>query len=172
MSGTATPGTVIAQLVETMRALAGSHPGFRPVHAKGIVCSGTFRGAPEARRVCRAPHLQGQAIVTVNKPGVIRGWHWHDRQTDVIVVVSGRAKVPLYDGRKGSKTFGQIEEHVCGDDDLKAVFVPPGVWHGYKTVSSEPAIIVNFPDQVYDAAHPDENRAPHDALGVPYDWNA
>ena len=65
MSGTATPGTVIAQLVETMRALAGSHPGFRPVHAKGIVCSGTFRGAPEARRVCRAPHLQGQAVPTV-----------------------------------------------------------------------------------------------------------
>jgi catalase len=48
-----------------MRALAGSHPGFRPVHAKGIVCSGTFRGAPEARRVSRAPHLQGQAVPTV-----------------------------------------------------------------------------------------------------------
>jgi len=113
----------------------------------------------------------GQAIVTVNMPGVIRGWHWHDRQTDVIVVVSGRAKVPLYDGRKGSKTFGQVEEHVCGDDALKAVFVPPGVWHGYKTVSPEPATIVNFPDQVYDPANPDENRVPHDAPGVPYDWN-
>ena len=36
MSRTATPGTVIAQLVETMRALAGSHPGFRPVHAKTL----------------------------------------------------------------------------------------------------------------------------------------
>ena len=58
MSGSARP--VIAQIVETMRALAGSHPGFRPVHAKGSVCSGTFRGAPEARGVSRAPHLQGQ----------------------------------------------------------------------------------------------------------------
>ena len=65
MSGTATAATVIAQLVETMRALAGSHPGFRPVHAKGIVCAGTFHGAPEARRVCRAPHLQGHAVPTV-----------------------------------------------------------------------------------------------------------
>jgi hypothetical protein len=58
MSGSATP--VIAQLVEAMRALAGSHPGFRPVHAKGIVCSGTFRGAPQARGVSRAPHLQAK----------------------------------------------------------------------------------------------------------------
>jgi catalase len=65
MSGTPTPGTVIAQLVETMRALAGSHPGFRPVHAKGIVCSGTFRGAPDGRRVSQAPHLQGQAVPTI-----------------------------------------------------------------------------------------------------------
>ena len=38
----ATSQTVITQLVEAMRALAGSHPEFRPVHAKGIVCSGTF----------------------------------------------------------------------------------------------------------------------------------
>jgi catalase len=60
-----TPSTVIAQLVETMRALAGSHPGFRPVHAKGIVCSGIFRGAPQASGVTRAPHLQGQTVPTV-----------------------------------------------------------------------------------------------------------
>jgi len=47
------------------RALAGAHPGFRPVHAKGIVCSGTFRGASDASRVSRALHLQGQAIPTI-----------------------------------------------------------------------------------------------------------
>ena len=65
MSETVAPRTVIAQLVETMRALAGSHPGFRPVHAKGIVCAGTFRGTREARRISRALHLQGQAIPTI-----------------------------------------------------------------------------------------------------------
>jgi catalase len=65
MSGSAAPGTVIVQLAEAMRALAGLHPGFRPVHAKGIVCSGTFRSAPDALRVSRAPHLQGQPVPTV-----------------------------------------------------------------------------------------------------------
>jgi catalase len=65
MSDTVAPRTVIAQLVETMRALAGSHPGFRPVHAKGLVCAGTFRGTREARRISRALHLQGQAIPTI-----------------------------------------------------------------------------------------------------------
>jgi catalase len=65
MSQSAASGTVVAQLVEAMRTLAGSHPGFRPVHAKGIVCSGTFRGASEARGVSRAAHLQGQPVSAV-----------------------------------------------------------------------------------------------------------
>src|SRR5262249_34033226 len=60
-----TAPAVVAQLVETMRALAGPHPGFRPVHAKGIVCSGTFRSSAQARSVSRALHLQGQTVQTV-----------------------------------------------------------------------------------------------------------
>lgn len=65
MSASAAPKTVIAQLVDTLRELAGPHPGFRPAHAKGIVCSGAFRASPDARRVSRAPHLQGGSVPTV-----------------------------------------------------------------------------------------------------------
>jgi catalase len=61
----ATTPTVVAKLVETMRALAGPHPGFRPVHAKGIVCTGTFRASAQARSMSRALHLQGQTVPTV-----------------------------------------------------------------------------------------------------------
>jgi len=65
MSESATSPDVVAQLEETQRTLAGPHPGFRPVHAKGIVCSGTFSASAGARAVSRAPHLQGQAVPTV-----------------------------------------------------------------------------------------------------------
>ena len=65
MSESSASSTVVGQLVETMRTVAGPHPGFRPVHAKGIVCLGTFRAAPTAKGVSRAPHLQGQAVPTV-----------------------------------------------------------------------------------------------------------
>jgi len=34
----------------------GEHPGFRAAHAKGILLSGTFVPAPEARSLTRAPH--------------------------------------------------------------------------------------------------------------------
>ncbi len=65
MSLSATPEPVIRQIVETMRTLAGPHPGFRPVHAKGLVCSGTFRASADAPRVTRAPHFTGQSVPTI-----------------------------------------------------------------------------------------------------------
>ena len=49
----------LEQIVETLRTLAGSHPGYRPVHAKGVVCAGTFRATDDARRLSLAAHLQG-----------------------------------------------------------------------------------------------------------------
>ena len=64
MSTSATPEPVIRQIVEAMRALAGPHPGFRPVHAKGLVCSGAFRASADASRVSRAPHFTGQSVAT------------------------------------------------------------------------------------------------------------
>ncbi len=107
MSGSAAPGTVIAQLVETMRSLAGSHPGFRPAHAKGIVCSGTFRGAPDALRVSRALHLQGQAVPTVMRfsnasgnPGV------HDGLANTRAL---SVKFQLPDGKKTDILANSIE---------------------------------------------------------------
>jgi len=39
------------------KANGGVHPGFRPVHAKGILLTGTFTSSPEAASLTRAPHL-------------------------------------------------------------------------------------------------------------------
>jgi catalase len=55
------------QLVDVQRTLAGPHPGFRSVHAKGLLCHGTFRGSADAPRVTRAEHFQGQPL-----PAIIR----------------------------------------------------------------------------------------------------
>lgn len=112
----------------------------------------------------------GQAIITVNKPGMIRGWHWHHRQTDVIVVVRGRVLVPLYDGRPDSPTRGQLQAQISEDGRRFALFVPPGVYHGYRTIGEDAATILNFPDQPYDRAAPDEERVPFDDPGIGYAW--
>lgn len=44
------------QLLDALDALSGLHPGFRPAHAKGMMCGGTFTPSPEAAKLTRAPH--------------------------------------------------------------------------------------------------------------------
>jgi len=44
------------QLLEAFDQLQGVHAGFRPAHAKGLMCSGTFTPSAEAAKLTRAPH--------------------------------------------------------------------------------------------------------------------
>jgi catalase len=54
------------KLVDALDKLFGLHPGFRPAHAKGLMCSGTFAPAAEASKLTRAPHArQPSTPVTV-----------------------------------------------------------------------------------------------------------
>jgi catalase len=58
--------SVPEQIVDTMNAIFGKHPGFRSAHAKGLVCEGAFAPVASARALSKAPHFQGQPVkVTV-----------------------------------------------------------------------------------------------------------
>ncbi len=49
--------SLVADLLDGFDKLAGgTHPGFRPVHAKGLMYGGTFTPSPEAAKLTRAPH--------------------------------------------------------------------------------------------------------------------
>ena len=64
----AAPGLELAdQTVDAFNAVFGEHPGYRPVHSKGIVCVGTFEPAPGAAALTEAPHLAGGPL-----PAVVR----------------------------------------------------------------------------------------------------
>jgi catalase len=54
------------QAIDAIHGISGTHPGFRAVHAKGILCKGTFEATPEAAGLTRAAHMQGDPVpVTV-----------------------------------------------------------------------------------------------------------
>src|SRR5712671_2464316 len=44
------------QLLDALDALFGLHAGFRPAHAKGLMCVGTFKPSAQAAGLTRAPH--------------------------------------------------------------------------------------------------------------------
>lgn len=55
------------EAIEVIRARFGYHPGFRALHAKGIICAGTFTATPAAAKLTRAPHMQGDPV-----PAIVR----------------------------------------------------------------------------------------------------
>ena len=105
-------------------------------------------------------------------PGIVRAWHRHtEGQIDHFVCPKGRIKVGIYDERQGSPTNGELNTFVIGEDAQKVVRIPGDCWHGFKAISDEPALLVNFPTELYDYENPDEERLPYDTDRIPLDWD-
>jgi len=91
------------------------------------------------------------SYVSYTRPGVARGPHEHNKQTDIFCFIGpGNFRIKLWDNRKESKTFGYFMEIVGGKDNPTKVIVPPGVVHGYKNISKEiDGMVLNYPDKLY-----------------------
>ena len=116
------------------------------------------------------PHFQqfGEIYFSCAWPGTVKAWHLHKSMTLNNAVISGRAKLVLYDGRDGSPTKGQVQEIYFGEDHYCLVQVPPGITNGYKAYGNKLVILANCATEPYDLseiAHID----PHTSE-LPYNW--
>ncbi len=112
----------------------------------------------------------GQVYITTAYPGVVKGWHYHKKQEDNMVVIKGMMKIVLYDGRKGSPTFGQINEFFLGIHSPYLLKIPPLVLHGFKCISEKEAIVINIPSEPFNRKNPDEFRVDPHHNTIPYNW--
>jgi dTDP-4-dehydrorhamnose 3,5-epimerase len=111
----------------------------------------------------------GQTYASATYPGVVKAWHYHHLQVDHFACVAGMVKLVLVDTRPDSPTNGAINEFFIGTQNAMLVQVPNLVYHGWKCISTEVAIVINVPTDPYNYTEPDEYRLePHDTL--PYDW--
>ncbi len=113
----------------------------------------------------------GQVYMTTAYPGVVKGWHYHKKQYDNMAVVKGMMKIVLYDGRRDSATFGEVNEFFAGEHNPVLVHIPPFVYHGFKCISSEEAVVINTPTEHYAYGDPDEFRVDPHSKDIPYDWD-
>jgi len=112
----------------------------------------------------------GQVYMTTAYPGVVKAWHYHKLQTDNMAVIKGMMKIALYDARKDSPTCGEVNEFFLGEHNFKLIRIPKMVYHGFKCVGQEEAIVINVPTQPYDHKHRDEYRLDPYENKIPYDW--
>ena len=90
------------------------------------------------------------SYVSFTKPGVYRGPHEHVKQTDVFCFIGpGSFKIKLWDNRKNGKSYGSFMEITGGRDNLILVIIPPGIVHGYKNISEELGMVINYPDKLF-----------------------
>jgi dTDP-4-dehydrorhamnose 3,5-epimerase len=104
----------------------------------------------EIYRCDELDHRPAMGYLSLTNPGIVRGPHEHRYQTDAFIFAGpGSFRLYLWDRRVESKTNGEKMELEVGVDNPCLVTVPPGVVHGYKCVSSEPAYSINLPDKLY-----------------------
>ena len=112
----------------------------------------------------------GQVYITTAYPNVVKAWHLHKIQTDNFTCIRGMMKVALYDSRKDSPTYEEINEFFIGEKKPMLISVPPLVYHGFKAVGTKTAFFLSVPTEVYNYKKPDEYRLPPDSNEIPYDW--
>lgn len=112
----------------------------------------------------------GQIYMTTTYPGAVKAWHYHKKQTDNFVCVCGMAKVVLYDGRKNSPTYREINEFYLGTHNPVLLQIPKMVFHGFKCVSENECTVINCPTEVYNYKNPDEFRLPAHTKKIKYNW--
>jgi dTDP-4-dehydrorhamnose 3,5-epimerase len=130
------------------------------------------RGAVLHMLRCDAPDFVrfGEVYFSEVKPGAVKAWKRHRRQTQTFAVPVGRLKIVLFDDRPESATRSVLQTLELGRPDAYfRLRIPPGIWYGFAAASDVPALITNVADLPHD---PQESELiPADSPTIPYRWS-
>ena len=145
---------------------------FRPIrpvpHEDGMLAEVAKTSWPEVDE----PIIQVHITTTLS--GRMRAWGLHQASTDRLFVVSGLVSIVVYDGRLESPTFQNVNEFRLSERNPGLLVIPPNLYHGWKNIGIDEAIIINMPTALYNYDCPDARDIPYDsddAVGtVPWRW--
>lgn len=89
------------------------------------------------------------AYLTVTKPGAFKGYHLHQRRTSNFVLLKGKLKVIVVDGKRR-------EEILLDGNNSQRLAVPTNVYTALDNVGNEDAWLINIPVPPYDPSDRDE----------------
>ncbi|MFX1350558.1 MAG: dTDP-4-dehydrorhamnose 3,5-epimerase family protein, partial [Promethearchaeota archaeon] len=104
-----------------------------------------------------------QFNLSYSYPDIVRAWHRHLKgQIDYFICITGAIKVCAYDDRENSDTFGEVDEIILSEENLRVARIPGILWHGYKAIGTKPIKMLYGVNHLYNYSDPDEERR---------DWN-
>jgi dTDP-4-dehydrorhamnose 3,5-epimerase len=102
---------------------------------------------------------------------IIRGLHFllpPHTETKLVRAVQGKILDVFVDLRAGSETFGQWDSIELSEDNFKAVYIPKGFAHGFRTLTEK--VVVQYKvDSAYVGASDAGIRWNDSQIGI--DWN-
>ncbi len=110
----------------------------------------------------------GEVYCSTINPGVIKGWHFHEKITLNYVVLKGMIRFVLYDSREDSPSKNTVQEILLGDENYIRVTVPPGIWSAFKCLGTESAMVCNLIDLPHDDS--ETKRCDPFDKNIPYIW--
>jgi|YNPMSStandDraft_1061717.scaffolds.fasta_scaffold19125_3 UDP-2-acetamido-2,6-beta-L-arabino-hexul-4-ose reductase len=102
----------------------------------------------------KSPHA-GQVFVSLTRPGVTRGNHYHDTKVEKFCVIQGRGRIRL---RPVHGT--EILEYEVSDRDICVVDIPPGYTHSIENTGDTDMITLFWASEIFDPARPDTHPEP------------
>jgi|TARA_A100001015_G_C15036820_1_gene736840 dTDP-4-dehydrorhamnose 3,5-epimerase len=80
----------------------------------------------------------GEAYFSTVNPGCIKAWKLHTQMTMNLIVPIGKVMFAFIDSSSSHRS------EVIGEDNYSRITVPPGIWFGFKGISSVSSIILNI----------------------------
>ncbi len=105
----------------------------------------------------------GEAYFSLIKFNNIKAWRKHNLMTSNLIVPFGKVRIVVLDDRGKKLGFQEIE---LSQENFDRVTIPPGLWTGFKGLSSDTSIILNLSNTIHDKN--EQETAPMNNFD--YDW--
>ena len=101
----------------------------------------------------------GQNLISIVKPGIIKGLHFHRKQTEYTTCIKGNILYVAIKEVNGQDLI--IEKFEVGERNRILIKTEPGIWHGYTPLDGREAVVLYTMDKAYNHKDPDtEDKDP------------
>lgn len=92
----------------------------------------------------------GQFSISVSKPGIVRGNHYHHTKLERFIVIKGKARISFSSVVNGDSYSFEVD-----DSDIKIVTIPVGYTHNIENIGDSEMILAIWCNELFDEKNPD-----------------
>lgn len=98
----------------------------------------------------KSPHA-GQVFVSLTRPGIVRGNHYHDTKIEKFCVIQGQGIVRM----RPVLEPASVMEYEVSDNPIRIVDIPPGWTHSIENIGTTDMLTLFWASEIFDATRPD-----------------